>query len=83
MIAVDVFSHYRDEFVAIKICLDGNTIALSAPEDHQFELRLPGVVDAMAFVSELVSLLQGEGSGNCELWVCSRPQTGNSPIVQH
>ena len=61
LLAVDVYAAQTDRIcINITIFLTGKYIRLSAPADNQFDIALPGIVDALHLTASLRSIIQYE-----------------------
>ena len=70
LLAVDAYAAQTDmECVVITILLSDNT-CLSTPADNQFDIELPGIIDAFNLTESLYFLTRGMPEHPRGLWIC-------------
>jgi hypothetical protein len=70
-LAVDLFGKASNDAVSITICLSGDTIELNSPDIDELYIEVPGILDALTLIRQLLTLGQGTSTSIPGLWILS------------
>jgi len=75
-LAIDAYNRVTDDAMCITVALTESAIFLCGPAGDQFDIALPGIIDALHLAGSLLSFTRGKTKAAEELWLSYPDEQG-------